>query len=30
LVDGEGKKSLSGAVDELPEGKVKIVGDDEE
>ncbi len=30
LVDGEGKKPLSVAVDELHQGKVKIVGDDEE
>ena len=30
LVDGEGKKPLSIAVDELYQGKVKIVGDDEE
>ena len=30
LVDGEGKKPLSVAVDELHQGKVKIVGDEEE
>lgn len=30
LVDSEGKKPLSVAVDELHEGKVKIVGDEEE
>ena len=30
LVDGDGKKPLSVAVDELHQGKVKIVGDDEE
>ncbi|MCR5700935.1 MAG: DNA-directed RNA polymerase subunit omega [Lachnospiraceae bacterium] len=30
LVDAEGKKPLSAAVEELYAGKVKIVGDDEE
>jgi len=30
LVDDEGKKPLSVAVDELYQGKVKIVGDEEE
>lgn len=30
LVNGEGKKPLSAAVEELYEGKVKIVGDEEE
>lgn len=30
LVDGEGKKPLSVAVDELHQSKVKIVGDEEE
>lgn len=30
LVNGEGKKPLSVAVEELYESKVKIVGDDEE
>lgn len=30
LVDDEGKKPLSVAVDELYQSKVKIVGDDEE
>lgn len=30
LVDDEGKKPLSVAVDELHQGKVKIVGDEEE
>ena len=30
LVDSEGKKPLSVAVDELYQGKVKIVGDEEE
>lgn len=30
LVDGEGKKPLSVAVDELYQSKVKIVGDEEE
>ncbi|MBE5941945.1 MAG: DNA-directed RNA polymerase subunit omega [Lachnospiraceae bacterium] len=30
LVDGEGKKPLSVAVDELYKSKVKIVGDEEE
>ncbi len=30
LVDGEGKKPLSIAVDELYQSKVKIVGDEEE
>lgn len=30
LVKGEGKKPLSAAVEELYEGKVKIVGDEEE
>jgi DNA-directed RNA polymerase subunit omega len=30
LVDSEGKKPLSAAVEELYAGKVKIVGDDEE
>ena len=29
LVDGEGKKPLSIAVDELNEGKIKILGEDE-
>lgn len=29
LVDGTGKKPLSIAVDELNEGKIKILGDDE-
>ena len=29
LVDGAGKKPLSIAVDELNEGKIKILGDDE-
>lgn len=29
LVEAEGKKPLSVAVDELHEGKVKIVGDEE-
>ena len=29
LVDGEGKKPLSVAVDELHQSKVKIVGDEE-
>ena len=29
LVESEGKKPLSTAVDELYQGKVKIVGDDE-
>lgn len=29
LVDGKGKKPLSIAVDELNEGKIKILGDDE-
>ena len=30
LVDGEGKKPLSIAVEELNQGKIKIVGDDDE
>lgn len=30
LVEAEGKKPLSTAVDELYHGKVKIVGDDED
>lgn len=30
LVKGEGRKPLSVAVDELYQGKVKIVGDDED
>lgn len=30
LVESEGKKPLSTAVDELYHGKVKIVGDDED
>jgi len=30
LINAEGKKPLSIAVEELYEGKVKIVGDDEE
>lgn len=30
LVKGEGKKPLSAAVEELYEGKVKIVGDEDE
>lgn len=30
LINAEGKKPLSVAVEELYEGKVKIVGDDEE
>lgn len=30
LIDAEGKKPLSVAVEELYESKVKIVGDDEE
>ncbi len=30
LVNSEGKKPLSAAVDELYQGKVKIVGDEEE
>ena len=30
LVDGTGKKPLSIAVDELNEGKIKILNDDEE
>lgn len=30
LVEAEGKKPLSVAVDELHQGKVKIVGDEEE
>ena len=30
LVDGEGKKPLSVAVEELHQSKVKIVGDEEE
>ncbi|MGN0154871.1 MAG: DNA-directed RNA polymerase subunit omega [Lachnospiraceae bacterium] len=30
LINGEGKKPLSIAVEELYEGKVKIVGDDED
>lgn len=30
LVDDKGKKPLSIAVDELNEGKIKILGDDEE
>ncbi|MBP5281520.1 MAG: DNA-directed RNA polymerase subunit omega [Lachnospiraceae bacterium] len=29
LVDGDGKKPLSIAVDELNEGKIKILGEDE-
>jgi len=29
LVDAKGKKPLSVAVDELNEGKIKILGDDE-
>ncbi|MBP3470205.1 MAG: DNA-directed RNA polymerase subunit omega [Lachnospiraceae bacterium] len=30
LVNGKGKKPLSIAVEELNEGKIKILGDDEE
>ena len=30
LVDGRGKKPLSIAVEELNQGKIKILGDDEE
>ena len=30
LVDGEGRKALSVAIDELNESKIHIIGDDEE
>ena len=30
LVDGKDKKALSVAVEELNQGKIKILGDDEE